>query len=328
MRVLIVTAMYPTPNNPAFGIFVKEQVDSLIEAGINIDVLYFNNGKRNDIKGYLSAARMLRKKLREKPYDLVHAHYGLTGAVARMQFSHPLIVTFHGSDLIGTVNKQYQYGLHSKITTIISKFVSLTATRSIIVADKLRSKLWSTGRAITIPMGIDLSLFKPMPAPEARQQLGFSHDKKRILFLWPPPLPIKRFDVAQAAVQILQKAKVNIELLPVYTSPYQQIPLYMNACDALVLTSMHEASPCVIKEALACNLPIVSVDVGDVAERIDGVSGCYLCERTPQDVADKLHQALNHGRLTNGRDKIQEFSLQGTARKVIEVYKGVLASGR
>lgn len=327
MRVLIVTAMYPTQDDPAFGIFVKEQVDSLIQAGIDIDVLYFKDGTRNGIKGYLTAVSKLHKKLREKQYDLIHAHYGLTGAVARMQFKHPLIVTFHGSDLIGAVNNHYQYTFHSKITTSISKLVGLLTARSIIVAEILKTKPWLNS-AVIIPMGIDLSVFRPIPVQEAKQQLGFTGEEQRVLFLWPPPLPIKRFDVAQDAVRLLQESGHKVELLPVYQATHDQIPLYMNACDALVLTSMHEASPCVIKEALACNLPIVSVDVGDVAERIAGVSGCYLCERTPRDVADKLYLALKHGRLTNGRDKIQDFSLQDTARKVIDVYEDVLDSHR
>lgn len=323
MRVLIVTAMYPTPHNPAYGIFVKEQVDSLREAGIDIDVFYFNSGKNSGLKRYLAAGHSLRRRLREQSYDLVHAHYGLTGAVGRMQTRCPLVVTFHGSDLFGTVNNQYRYPLKTRISTAVSKLVGLTAARQIIVANILKPKLWLKSAA-TIPMGVDLSIFKPVPAQEAREELGLGHNKQRVLFLAPPHLPIKRFDVAQAAVQLLQETNSNIELLPVYQSPHNRIPLYMNACDALVLTSMHEASPCVVKEALACNLPIVSVDVGDVAERIDGVAGCYLCERTPQDVAVKLHKALEFGRLTNGREKIQAVSLPDVAQQVIAVYKEVL----
>ena len=102
----------------------------------------------------------------------------------------------------------------------------------------------------------------------------------------------------------------------------------MNACDVVVLTSMHEASPCAIKEALACNLPIVSVDVGDVAQRIDGVRSCYLCKRTPEDVAAKLREALGAERRTNGRENVEDLSLQSVARKLIALYKEVLSSGR
>lgn len=321
MRVLVVTAMYPTQDRPASGIFVKEQVDSLRDAGIDMDVLAFNGD--GGAKSYLAAVRTLRRTLREKPYDLVHAHYGLAGVVARMQTRCPVVVTFHGSDLLGGVGSQYQYTFLGTAVTIIGRLVGLVVTKRIVVADMLKSKLWLRS-AVPIPMGVDLSLFKPMPPREARKQLGLGHDKQRVLFVAHPNNYTKRFDVAQAAVRLLQEANLNVEILPVYNVPHHQIPLYMNACDVLVLTSMHEASPCVIKEAMACNLPIVSVNVGDVAERIDGVAGCYLCDRTPQDVATKLRKVLEDGRQTNSREKIQSLSLQKVAQKVIAVYKETL----
>lgn len=323
MRVLVVTAMYPTQNRPAFGTFVKEQVDSLREAGVEVDVLAFDGS--GGVKSYLEAARTLRRLVREKPYDVVHAHYGLAGVVARMQTRCPVVVTFHGSDLLGGVNSQHQYTLLGTVTTILSKLVSLVVTKRIVVAEMLKSKLWLRS-AVTIPTGVDLSLFEPMPSWEAREQLGLGHDKKRVLFVAHPNNHTKRFDIAQKAVCLLQETRPNVELLPLYNVPHYQVPLYMNACDVLILTSMHEASPCVIKEAMACNLPIVSVNVGDVAQRIDGVEGCYLCDRTPQDVAAKLHKVLEDGRRTDGREKIRNLSLQSVARKVVAVYEEIRAT--
>lgn len=323
MRVLVVTNMYPTQDRPAFGIFVKEQVDSLREAGVDVDVLAFDGSDR--IRNYLEAGRTLRRTLRENPHNLVHAHYGLTGVVARMQTRCPVVVTFHGSDLLGEVGSRKQYTLQGKVKTVISRLVALCVAQRIVVADMLKSKLWLRS-AVTIPMGVDLSLFKPMAPREAREQLGLPHDKQRVLFVAHPNDHTKRFDIAQAAVRLLQEAKLNIELLPLYNVPHHQVPLYMNACDVLLLTSMHEASPCVIKEAMACNLPIVSVNVGDVAERIDGVEGCYLCDRTPQDVAAKLCKVLENGRRIDGREEMQNLSLQGVARKVIAVYEDTLAT--
>ncbi len=323
MRVLVVTAMYPTQDKPAFGTFVKEQVDSLQEAGVDVDVLAFDG--KGGTKSYLAAARTLRRTLRKKPYDLLHAHYGLTGVVARMQTRRPVVVTFHGSDLLGGVGSRGQYTPLGAVTTVISKLVALSVAQCIVVADILKSKLWLRS-AVTIPMGVDLSLFRPKSPREAREQLGLSHDKRRVLFVAHPNNHTKRFDIAQSAVRLLQEAKLNVELLPLYNVPHHQVPLYMNACDVLVLTSMHEASPCVIKEAMACNLPIVSVNVGDVAERIDGLEGCYLCDRTSQDVAAKLHLVLADGRRTNARDRIQSLSLQSVARKVIAVYEEILTT--
>jgi glycosyltransferase involved in cell wall biosynthesis len=200
--------------------------------------------------------------------------------------------------------------------------VALVVAQRIVVAEFLKSKLWLRS-AVTIPMGVDLSLFKPMPVQAAREQLGLAQNRRLVLFVAHPENYTKRFDVAQAAVCCLQESGLDVELLPVYNVPHHQIPVYMNACDALVLTSMHEASPCVIKEALACNLPIVSVAVGDVAERIQRVAGCYLCERTPHDVAAKLRQALENGRRTDGCEKVQSLSLENTAQQVVAVYRDV-----
>jgi teichuronic acid biosynthesis glycosyltransferase TuaC len=145
-----------------------------------------------------------------------------------------------------------------------------------------------------------------------------------VLFAAHPHNPDKRFDIAAEAVVLLQEAGLEIELVPLCNVPHHDVPWYMNACDVLVLTSMHEASPCVIKEAMACNLPIVSVNVGDVAERVNGVEGCYLCERTPRDIAAKLRQALERGRCSDARSKIAELGLPNIARQVAAVYNNVL----
>lgn len=317
MRVLVVTAMYPTEEHPAFGTFVKEQVESLRDTGIEVDILVINGN--NGIKGYWKAGQDMRRIMEAKSYDIVHAHYGLSGVTARLQARAPLVVTFHGSDLLGEIGSQYRYTFEGIVKVLISKLISLVAAKCIVVADLLKPKLWSKS-AITIPMGVDLSIFRPMNSQYAREKLGFTQDKQRILFVANPSNPIKGFAVAQVAVDLLREIKPNIELLPVYNVAHEKIPLYMNACDVLILTSGHEASPCVIKEALACNLPIVSVDVGDVAKRIDGVSSCYLCEPTPEDISAKLNQALIGSRSTNGRDKVRHLSLQNIAQEVKTVY--------
>jgi len=320
MRVLVFTAMYPTQEKPARGTFVKEQVDSLRDAGVEIDLCAFDGD--GSARNYLKAGLTLRRILGKKPYDLVHAHYGLTGAIAILQKRCPVVITYHGSDLLGVVGTQKRYTIGGKVRTLISRGAALGAAQCIVVADILKAKLWPKS-SVTIPMGVDLSLFKPIPTCEARKRLGNFNHKQIVLFAAHPKNQTKRFDIAQEAVSLLQKDNLDVELMPIYDIPHHEVPLYMNACDVLVLTSMHEASPCVIKEAMACNLPIVSVDVGDVAERIGGVQGCYLSERAPYDVADKLRQALGNGRFSDSRKKIAELSLQTIATRVMAVYDKV-----
>ncbi|MBN1449864.1 MAG: glycosyltransferase [Anaerolineales bacterium] len=323
MRVLIVTNMYPTQARPDYGTFVQEQVESLRQAGIDIDVFAFD--ARGKIINYLKAVRDLHAIIiKGKPFDLLHAHYGLSGFVARMQIRYPVVVTFHGSDLSAEMNSQGRLTLHGIMEATIGRLSAYSATRCIVVADLLKPKIWPRS-AVTIPMGVDLSLFRPFPKNQARERLGLPADKKLVAFVAHPDRSIKRYDIAQAAVRLLQADGLNVSLLSVYNQPHNRIPLYMNACDILALTSMREASPCVIKEAMACNLPIVSVKVGDVAERIEGVEGCYLSDPDPTDIAAKLRLGLENGQRTNGREKIQDLSLQNIAQSVIEVYRDTLS---
>ena len=319
MRVLVLTAMYPTPEKPAAGTFVREQVESLIRAGIDVEVMAFDGAR--SFRNYVRAGFALRKRLKAGDVDLVHAHYGLVGLPARMQFRCPIVLTYHGSDLLGEVGPDGRYTFGGRLKVLLGKALGFMVTRRIIVAEVLRNRLW---KATLIPMGVDMDLFKPQPRAEARRALGLDQERKYILFVADPDNRCKRYDVARAAAGIVAAGDPETELLPVFKVPHDRVPLYMNAGNVLVLTSDHEASPCVIKEALASNLPIVSVDVGDVAERIAEVDGCFLCERTPEDVAAKLKTALAGGRSSNGRDKVRTVSLENTARLTIGVFREAL----
>jgi glycosyltransferase involved in cell wall biosynthesis len=124
-------------------------------------------------------------------------------------------------------------------------------------------------------------------------------------------------------MELVQADHPEVKLVRVSGEPHSVIPYYMNACDVLVLTSGYEGSPMVIKEAMACNLPIVSTDVGDVAQVIEGTEGCFLCEPTPQGVADKLMTVLSWGKRTNGRQRIGHLDSKTVARQVADVYKEI-----
>jgi hypothetical protein len=166
-------------------------------------------------------------------------------------------------------------------------------------------------------------LFSPEPRQEARAALGLPPDKSLVLFC-AGMRPEKRFDIVQAAVDILSARDKDVQLVVATAQPHDTIPHYMNACDVLVLTSEYEGSPTVVKEAMACNLPIVSVDVGDVREVMAGTDGCYICERTPDDVAAGLAQALARQQRTNGRENIKHLSLDNIAARLIAEYESVL----
>lgn len=322
MRVLVVTAMYPSHDKPANGTFVRDQVVSLRKLGVEIDVFSFDG--KGSAKEYLKAGLAIRQIVTKNPFDLIHAHYGLSGAASLMQTKCPVVITYHGSDLLGEVGRDAKYTAAGKIKTIISRGSALGAKKRIVVADLLKSKLKPLS-TVTIPMGVDLDLFKPIPRDEAREHLGFPKHNRIILFVANPNDPTKRFDIAQKAINLLSEYFPNVDLFPLHNVPHEHVPLYMNASDVLVLTSMHEASPCVIKEAMACNLPIVSVDVGDVFERISGIPGCYICERSPDDIAFKVKKVFNNNDIQPDiRSRISEFSLENIARRVVDVYEEVV----
>jgi len=308
MRVLVVTNMYPTETMPAFGVFVYEQVQSLRRRGAQVDVLFING--KESTWNYLRGFAQVRRQVRAARYDIVHAHYVFSGVMARAQFRRPLVVSFHGAgEMFGWVG-----WLCRALAPWVDAFTVTSAEHE--------AELGAKGAHI-IPCGIDTELFQPMPRAEARQRLGLPLDKKLILFA-ADLRPEKRVDVARAAVALLQRETPEVELLVVTGRPHSDIPLFMNACDALVLTSDAEGSPQVVKEAMACNLPIVSVEVGDVAEVIGGTEGCFLCQRTPEDVAAKLRLALERGRRTNGREAVLHLSLDRIADRILGIYGQVL----
>jgi len=306
-RVLVVTNMYPDAQNPDFGTFVQEQVEGLRMRGLDVDVLVVG-GKRRKLS-YIDGVQRFRRHLHQRQYDLIHAHYVFSGIVARLQRGCPLLVSFHGAaEMVGWV------GLLCKMLAPLADAVTVTSLEH-------KAQL---GRkdAYVIPCGVDLDLFVPMPKEEARQRLGLPLEKKLVLFVG-ILRPEKRLDVIQAAVQMLQHEDESIELIIATGQPHERIPLYMNACDVLALASDYEGSPVVIKEAMACNLPIVSVDVGDVAQMIGGTEGCYVCQREPVDMAQKLKLALGRGQRTNGRRVAQRLGLDTTIDSLLHIYEGL-----
>jgi len=304
-RVLVVTNMYPDAQNPDFGTFVHEQVSGLQERGLQVDVLVVG-GKRRKLS-YFEGARRFWRQLRQQDYDLIHAHYVFSGIVARLQRRYPLLVSFHGAaEMVGWV------GWLCKALAPLADAVTVTSEQ--------HKRDLGRRDAHVVPCGVDLDLFVPMSRTAARQQLGLPAQGALVLFVG-IPRPEKRLDVIEGAVQILQRQDPNVQLLVVTGQPHERIPLYMNACDVLALASDYEGSPVVIKEAMACNLPIVSVDVGDVAQVIAGVEGCYICRRDPVDMAAKLGLALERGRRTAGRRVIQSLGLDNTVDSMLRIYE-------
>jgi len=319
MHVIVVTSEWPTLENPASGSFVALQVDKLRSIGVDVDVFSFR-GSMNPTR-YVKAWFDLRKQLRTKPYDLIHAHFGQSGLLA-LPKKLPLVVTFHGSDLNGVVSvRGHTNSIAGFILREISHYVSTIANEIIVVSPKLFGSV-SHPNTHLIPCGIDLSLFRPIDKSIARRELQMDEDKIYVLFGANPANPIKRYSLANNVVSNVRKRTgQDVELLAISAEPHERMPLYMNACDVLLLTSISEGSPMVVKEALACNLPIVSVDVGDVRERIAGVEGCIVCiDEQPTTIIGALSSVLLKGGRVDGIDAVASLSEDLLAKSVLDIY--------
>jgi teichuronic acid biosynthesis glycosyltransferase TuaC len=181
---------------------------------------------------------------------------------------------------------------------------------------------------VIIPCGVNFEQFKPVPRDEARRQLNLPLDKKLVLWAGEHFRPIKRFDIVQAAIAKAKEKDPAIDLVLLSGKPHNDVPLYMSACDCLLLVSDGEGSPMVIKEAMTCNLPIVAFPTGDVADVVEGTEGCYLCTQDIDDVAEKLFLAVKTPRRSNGRERVSYMEKGNIARQIIAVYRDLLQEKR
>lgn len=320
MRVLIVTSEWPSAANPGGVPFLVQNVAHLRAAGLDVEVFAFRGSKSP--LNYFKAWRLLRRTHDLRKFDIVHAHFGQSGLVA-WPCRPPLVMTFHGSDLQGVVGASGRYTRASGLLRKMSRFAARRADENIVVSHRLLPLLPRLARpAHIIPLGVDFTRFVAIPRDEARGLLQLPLNKKLVLFAANPSNAVKRYELARQAVDQLDDPEV--ELIALAGESHERVPLFMNACDALLLTSLHEGSPTVVKEALVCNLPIVSVDVGDVRERLKDVDGCHICEPTPAALAAGLREVLVAPRRLNARARMEELDERKVVQRIIAVYGAAL----
>lgn len=313
--------MWPHDADPSYGAFINEQAESLRPLGVDYDLLFINGRKAT--WNYARGVRDIHHALSLKHYDLIHAHFGLSGCAARFQFQLPLVVTFHGDDVLGRPKRSGRITLRGRLFQASSFLLARTAAAVIVQSEEMKRKL-RLQRAQVIPCGIDLDLFQPMSQQEARAKLGLAHGTSYALFPYNPAEERKRFDLIEEVVRLARREILNLEVLLVKGKPHSEMPLYMNAADVLVMASLIEGSPVAVKEAMAVNLPVVSVKVGDVAELIGETRGCYLVARNPASIAERIVQVCRQGERTNGREAISRLAMDKIARRVVSVYERVL----
>lgn len=325
-RVLVVTNLWPYDGDPSYGSFVQAQMESLRPLGVDYDLLFANG--RLSRWNYFRAIAELKRRLRSGTYDLIHAHMGLAGWIGRCQLSLPLVVSFLGNDIPGKVDRRGRTTFYGRCLELSSMVLARLAGAVIVKSQEMK-RLLRLKSAYVIPNGVDLSRFRLMDRDAARRALGLSLQNKFVLFPYRPEEPRKRYDLVQAVVERARSSVPELEILPVSRLPQEQVATYMNAADVMVMASMLEGSPNAVKEALAVNLPLVTVEVGDTAELLEGTQGNFLVPRDVEIMAAKVIEACQRGGRSSSRESItRRLSMEQIAAQVIQVYQAALAHSK
>lgn len=243
-------------------------------------------------------------------YDLIHANNGKTAPFALAQHKRPIVLSLWGSDLSG------KYG---QVTKLCAKLCD----EVIVMSEEMNDEL--DREAHVIPHGINMDTFEPMPKESAQEALGWDHDSKHVLFPYYPGRDVKNYPLAEQIVaQVRPELSAKIELHAIYNIDHDQMPVYMSASDALLLTSKREGFPNSVKEAMACNLPIVSTDVGGLRDRLSKVSNSYV-GTSEAELVEYLTRVLQSGQRSDGRQHAADLSLKQMADNIISVYEKALS---
>ena len=291
--------------------FFDQQIRALEAHGIDCTKLVIPEppGDRA-ARGLREYASFYRDVLDERTaeYDLVHANYGLIGPLALAQPIRPVVLTIWGSEVMGYTRR-------------LDRITRFAAQRSdaVIAPNRTVSERLNCDHHV-VPFGINLELFRPIDRLEARRRLGWDRDALIVLFPYDPSRNVKRYDLAE---ELVARASVPAELRTVSGRPYEEMPLVMNASDVLLVTSERESGPMVVREAAACNVPVVSTDVGFVRETLGSVKNCYVTDNRRQLLAG-LNAALRSSGRSNGRAVVRDFDLDRHAVEIISIYRELL----
>lgn len=327
MRVLMICPELPSSEKPGTMAPGARQIQSIKQAGIDTDVC--------DLRGipklkYLQIIPQIRRAARSA--NLIHAHFGYCGWLAligrTLAFRRiPIVMSFMGSDLLGSpYNEKGDLEWLSIVEMKCNAAMAGCYDQIIVKSQEMAGRISHVASQV-IPNGVDLDIFKPMDRRQACAEISLNPDQFNVLFPGNPNNPRKGHQLASAAVKVAeQQLNKSINLVPLWRVKPEQVAVYMNACNAMVMTSVFEGSPNVVKEAMACNQCVIGVPVGDVHEMLDGVEGCFRTSRDAHEIGQALVHVLKAGLATNGRDILQSrgLSLEGVAGQVIGVYQRAL----
>ncbi|MFA9416689.1 glycosyltransferase [Natrinema sp. HArc-T2] len=304
MDVLTLTTYADAP-------FMTQQMAALEERGVSFSTLSVAGEVAADVDrsptDYLRTVPRVIREARTGDYDLIHAHYGLTGPMALAQLRKPVVLSLWGSDVHGPVAP-------------ISRLSARLCDEVVVMSEEMRTTLGIDCRVI--PDGVDLERFTPKPQAQAKRRVGWDDtDAADVLFPYPPAREVKNHPRAERIVTVVGNLLERpVRLRTVHGVAHDAVADYMNAADALLLTSDSEGSPNSVKEALACNCPVVATDVGDVQERLAGVEPSHVAS-SDEELLRGLIDVLERDERSNGREAAREVSIDRTADRMLAVYE-------
>lgn len=291
--------------------FFEEQIAALRDRGIECTVLEVPGAYTADTPRTVTDYLQYYPEVLEHglgSYDIVHANQGLTVPFALAQPTRPVVTTFWGSELMSQRGWQ----------TTLSRASARLSDRVILPSERMGEYLDTPYTHIPFP--VDTDVFEPMDRATAKEYLGWDSDSADILFPYDPSRPEKDFERAE---RIVDTATIDAELRTVVGKPYAEMPYYLNASDAVLVTSKRESGPMIVREAAACNVPIVSTDVGFVRETLDGIGQCSVCE-SDRELSAALEVILSNDWRPSGRDTITNLHPERFGRELETLYASAL----
>jgi len=287
--------------------FFAEQVRILERNGVRVETVSVPGDAPRSASAYLRFYPQVLRATTE-PYDVIHANYGLTAPFGLAQPQRPVVLSLWGGDLLG----KYHW---------LSKRCARHCAETIVMTEQMNQALETP--ATVLPHGVDLERFSPEPQQAAQRAVGWEPTATHILFPYSPNRTVKNYPLAKQVFDHLgEHHDGSLEFHVLEGVDHDRMSTYMSAADLLLFTSHREGSPNVIKEALACNLPIVATDVGDVRARLEGVSPSAVCQ-SKDELLHATREILADGRRSNGRETISEMSLERMGQQLIEIYESV-----
>lgn len=314
MKVLHITTNYPTPKHPVFGIFVKEQVESLQREGVWCDVFFSDGKEGGGMKAHIASIGKVRKMIRRNHYDVIHCHHSISALILLLSgkaFSNKCVVSYQNDPTREFGGERLFRLLYPCFNKIIIKNTSNYLTKQ---------------KVVYLPNGTNSDFFKPLDKNACREKLGWDDDKQYVLYMDSNAgtRTQKRFDRYKKVLELLKKDFCNIESVVLTNTPREEIPIYMNACDLHLMTSDFEGSPNSVKECLCCNTPVVSTNVGNVKDMIGDIPGCYVTESfSVEELAECVKKVLNSKALFCGRELFlaKGYGIENVAKRLKNIYQ-------